>query len=154
VIDTTADWLLSFHEAIQATHLHMSGCGAGSKVRRSKPCPGMERGAARFREMANECLKRSQLATDDEARAQYRNIAENYLVVARAELAREEQERIRNRNERLPLTQVQPKLRAPRNSPRHLTAQVIPFRVASGLHRFLAAGVAFRGAGQSPSVPG
>jgi len=55
--------------------------------------------AARYRELANECLKRSQLATDDAARAQYRNIAENYLVVARAELAREEQEGIRKQSQ-------------------------------------------------------
>jgi hypothetical protein len=51
--------------------------------------------AARHHELADECLKRSQLATDDKARAHYRNIAESYLVVAPAELAREEQERIR-----------------------------------------------------------
>ena len=35
--------------------------------------------------------KRSQLATDDQARVQCRNIAESDLVVARAEFAREEQ---------------------------------------------------------------
>ena len=45
--------------------------------------------AARYRELADECLKRSQLATDEQARAHYRNIAENYLIAARAELARE-----------------------------------------------------------------
>jgi hypothetical protein len=55
--------------------------------------------AARYRELANECLKRSQLATDDQAREQYRTIAENYLAVARAELAREEQQRIRKQSQ-------------------------------------------------------
>jgi hypothetical protein len=38
--------------------------------------------AVRYRELAHECLKRAQLAADDEARAQYRNIAENYLAAA------------------------------------------------------------------------
>jgi hypothetical protein len=53
--------------------------------------------AARYRELADECLKRSELATDREVCAHYRKIAENYLVVARAELTRAEQNRIRQR---------------------------------------------------------
>jgi len=55
--------------------------------------------AARYSELADECLKLSQLATDDEARAHYRNIAKNYLIVARAELARAEQERVRKQSQ-------------------------------------------------------
>ena len=53
--------------------------------------------AARYRDLANECLKLSERATDDEIRGHYRKIAENYLVVARAEIARAEQNRIRQR---------------------------------------------------------
>ena len=49
--------------------------------------------AARYRELADECLKRAELATDDEVRAHYRRIAENYLIVARTELTRAEQNR-------------------------------------------------------------
>ncbi len=53
--------------------------------------------AARYRELADECLKLSERATNEEIRAHYRRIAENYLVVARAELTRAEQNRIRQR---------------------------------------------------------
>ena len=53
--------------------------------------------AVRYRELADECLKLSERATDDEIRGHYRKIAENYLVVARAELTRAEQNRVRKR---------------------------------------------------------
>ncbi len=53
--------------------------------------------AARYCELADECLKLSERAADNEIRGHYRKIAENYLVVARAELTRAEQNRIRQR---------------------------------------------------------
>ena len=53
--------------------------------------------ATAYHELADESLKLSELAPHDEVRAQYRKIAENYLAVARAELMRAEQNRIRKR---------------------------------------------------------
>ena len=57
--------------------------------------PDASNRAARYRDLADECLKRSQLASDGNIRAHYRRIAESYLVVARAELTRAEQNRTR-----------------------------------------------------------
>lgn len=53
--------------------------------------------AARYCELADECLKRSERATDDEIRGHYRKIAQDYLVVARIEITRAEQKRVRKR---------------------------------------------------------
>jgi hypothetical protein len=55
--------------------------------------------AARYRELANECLSLSERAADDEARAHYCKMAENYLIVARAELTRAEQGHIRKQRQ-------------------------------------------------------
>ena len=53
--------------------------------------------AARYRELADECLKLSERATDEEIRAHYAGSPKTILVVARAELTRAEQNRIRQR---------------------------------------------------------
>ncbi len=53
--------------------------------------------ATAYHELADESLKLSERAADDEIRGQYRAIALGYLVKARAELTRAEENRIRKR---------------------------------------------------------
>jgi RNase P subunit RPR2 len=55
--------------------------------------------ASRYAELADAYLKLSELTADDDIRAHYCKISENYLVMARAELARAEQERIRKQSQ-------------------------------------------------------
>ena len=55
--------------------------------------------ATRYGELADECLKLSELASDDDIRAHFSKIAANYLVMARAELIRAEQERAREQSQ-------------------------------------------------------
>jgi hypothetical protein len=49
--------------------------------------------ATLYGELADECLKLSELASDEDIREHFSKIAANYLVMARAELTRAEQER-------------------------------------------------------------
>src|SRR5579862_6802210 len=53
---------------------------------------GSPNNRASERQTCGDCLRRCQRANDDEARAQYCYLAENYRACARAELAREEQQ--------------------------------------------------------------
>jgi geranylgeranyl pyrophosphate synthase len=46
--------------------------------------------AARYRERAHDCAKLGELATSDQVREHYRQMAQNYLNLARSELARME----------------------------------------------------------------
>jgi hypothetical protein len=55
--------------------------------------------ATHYGELADQCLKLFELATYDDIRATYCKIAENYLVMARAELTRTEQVRIRKQSQ-------------------------------------------------------
>jgi hypothetical protein len=55
--------------------------------------------ASAYRELADESLKLSERASDDEIRGHYCAIAASYLAKARAELTRAEQRRIRTRSQ-------------------------------------------------------
>jgi hypothetical protein len=46
--------------------------------------------AARYRERADECAKLAELATSDQVRGHYSQMAQNYLNLTRSELARME----------------------------------------------------------------
>ena len=47
--------------------------------------------AARYREFAAECVRLSEVTTDERISSGYRKLAEGYLAMARAELRRAEQ---------------------------------------------------------------
>jgi hypothetical protein len=55
--------------------------------------------ATRYAELADGCLKLSELTSDNDIRAHFCKIAANYLVMARAELTRVEQERARKQSQ-------------------------------------------------------
>jgi hypothetical protein len=55
--------------------------------------------ATLYGELAEECMKLSELASDDHIRTHFCKIAANYLVMARAELTRAEQERDREQSQ-------------------------------------------------------
>jgi len=64
-------------------------------AQRSGTMPNALSKAIYFREIAEQCANLADRAIHEQLRSHYSKLAENYLAVARAELARAEQERAR-----------------------------------------------------------